>query len=448
MPDEVVSLRKRAFVEAMKKAALEESQLSLSSCIEKGKNPLLERCVLKEGRFYDDPQLVFVLSGGGVKGAFYVGFLKELRRQGITPDLVVGTSAGGLAAIAHGLGMSAEEMEELMGPEVVAKMKSPLRVLWALIKGKLRGVIDPTPVAKIFEREAAKRGIYTVGQLHNSVATAVLRSKTDVVLFGNSNGTKLSPEVPVGVAAASTMAVPGAVLPPVLRNRVVHILDRFLKAKFFGFERSIKQFHVHKDMCLDGGVLQNLPLETATTIVNETTERGAVFVAVNLGYTGHLCRYPGKRFFHTVKEIWKREKLGMAMLKTLKEIVKRPKELIEDICTNNMVRLGVDALEIAAYSSLIPSLMTTPYPVLLVNANYDESLSEIGIFQEDSWDMLVERGEKAARNMLARLGMGEKDDETLKRAEKALIKKQRKSVFARNNLFQEPDISAANTLTV
>jgi NTE family protein len=56
----------------------------------------------------------FVLSGGGSLGAVQVGMLQALSERGITPDLLVGTSAGALNAVfvaAHGAGSHA--LEEL-----------------------------------------------------------------------------------------------------------------------------------------------------------------------------------------------------------------------------------------------------------------------------------------------------------------------------------------------
>lgn len=60
--------------------------------------------------------IAFVLSGGASLGAIQVGMLKALRTAGITPDLIVGTSAGALngAAIAnHGLTKGVRVLEDL-----------------------------------------------------------------------------------------------------------------------------------------------------------------------------------------------------------------------------------------------------------------------------------------------------------------------------------------------
>lgn len=42
------------------------------------------------------PKLVYVLSGGGLKGFCHIGMLEALEGRGLRPDLIVGTSAGAL----------------------------------------------------------------------------------------------------------------------------------------------------------------------------------------------------------------------------------------------------------------------------------------------------------------------------------------------------------------
>jgi NTE family protein len=44
------------------------------------------------------PQIACVLAGGATRGALQAGVLRALYEQGITPDLLVGTSAGALNA--------------------------------------------------------------------------------------------------------------------------------------------------------------------------------------------------------------------------------------------------------------------------------------------------------------------------------------------------------------
>ena len=42
----------------------------------------------------DDPNVAFVLGGGGQRGSFEVGMLKALLARGVRPDVVIGTSVG------------------------------------------------------------------------------------------------------------------------------------------------------------------------------------------------------------------------------------------------------------------------------------------------------------------------------------------------------------------
>lgn len=56
------------------------------------------------------PMVALVLSGGGARGFAHVPVIAELERRGITPDLVVGTSMGGLIGGLYAAGYTAEEM--------------------------------------------------------------------------------------------------------------------------------------------------------------------------------------------------------------------------------------------------------------------------------------------------------------------------------------------------
>lgn len=58
----------------------------------------------------EHPMVALVLSGGGARGFAHVPVIAELERRGITPDLVVGTSMGGLIGGLYAAGYTAEEM--------------------------------------------------------------------------------------------------------------------------------------------------------------------------------------------------------------------------------------------------------------------------------------------------------------------------------------------------
>lgn len=71
--------------------------------------------------------VAFMLSGGGSLGAVQVGMLRALADNGITPDLLVGTSAGAVnAAWVATHGMSPESLAELgrVGPRCAGETSS------------------------------------------------------------------------------------------------------------------------------------------------------------------------------------------------------------------------------------------------------------------------------------------------------------------------------------
>ncbi len=59
------------------------------------------------------PRVALVLSGGGARGLAHLGVLKELQRQRVPVDLVVGTSMGAIIGAGLALGMGADEIERI-----------------------------------------------------------------------------------------------------------------------------------------------------------------------------------------------------------------------------------------------------------------------------------------------------------------------------------------------
>lgn len=54
------------------------------------------------------------LAGGGIRGAAHVGVLLALEENGLRPDAVAGTSAGGIIAGLYAAGMSARDLKKLV----------------------------------------------------------------------------------------------------------------------------------------------------------------------------------------------------------------------------------------------------------------------------------------------------------------------------------------------
>ncbi len=77
-------------------------------------------CLLVAQVFANDavqerPRVGLVLGGGGARGAAHIGVLKELERQRIPVDAIAGTSMGAIVGGLYATGMSATELETLVG---------------------------------------------------------------------------------------------------------------------------------------------------------------------------------------------------------------------------------------------------------------------------------------------------------------------------------------------
>ena len=61
------------------------------------------------------PRVGLVLGGGGARGAAHIGVLRELERLRVPVDAIVGTSMGAIVGGLYATGMTANELEELVG---------------------------------------------------------------------------------------------------------------------------------------------------------------------------------------------------------------------------------------------------------------------------------------------------------------------------------------------
>jgi NTE family protein len=153
----------------------------------------------------------FVLSGGGSLGAVQVGMLQALAERAITPDLLVGTSAGALNAVfvaAHGT--SATSLDRLAGTWVRLRRDDvfPLRAPQMMLA--LAGARDALCTGAGLERLI--RDNVAIDRLEDAhipvhLVTTDLMSGEEVLL---SEGDVLS-------AVLASSAIP-AVLPPVRRD--------------------------------------------------------------------------------------------------------------------------------------------------------------------------------------------------------------------------------------
>lgn len=158
----------------------------------------------------------FALGGGGGRGSAHIGALLELERLGIRPQLITGTSIGGLLGALYAAGLDATGLAEFFHQLQVDK-------LYAL-PGSSASLAHNNKLEKLLEE--------TIGRLHfNDLSIPLAVTATDLrrrKLVVLDEGDLIS-------AILATTALP-IVLPPVLRHDLVLV---------------------------DGGLLNNVPFDVA-----------------------------------------------------------------------------------------------------------------------------------------------------------------------------------------
>ena len=119
--------------------------------------------ILRSGRPRTEPVTAFVMSGGGNQGVAQVGMLRALLERGITPDVVIGTSAGALngAALATVPTLERVDLLEQVWVNLTGDQVFPggaFKRVWNVLRRDdhlissdgLRGVIESAKPAETF----------------------------------------------------------------------------------------------------------------------------------------------------------------------------------------------------------------------------------------------------------------------------------------------------------
>ena len=210
------------------------------------------------------PRIAVALSGGGARGLAHVGVLKALDEMHIPISCITGTSMGSIVSGAYAVGRSPAEIEQMVldtnwddifrdyppRAEISTRRKvDDYKTLFApevgIKDGKLalpKGIIAGISI-EAFLRVVAEpaTGIQDFNQLPvpwRAVATDIETGQAVVLSRGN-----------VAEAMRASMAVPGAIAPVVIDNRLL----------------------------VDGMIANNLPIDQARKLC------GDVVIAVNIG---------------------------------------------------------------------------------------------------------------------------------------------------------------------
>ncbi len=163
-----------------------------------------------------DMKLGLALGGGGARGAAHIGVLIELMRLGIKPDLVTGTSVGGMIGALLAAGVELEDMVEFFPRLNVSHMYS--------LPDDVPSIAGHKNIEHLLE-ETIGRITFDDLRIPLSVVTTDLISRKEVVI---DEGDLIS-------AILATISIP-ILLPPVERGG---------------------------HMLIDGGVVNNTPFDIA-----------------------------------------------------------------------------------------------------------------------------------------------------------------------------------------
>lgn len=153
------------------------------------------------------PKIALVLGGGGTRGFAHIGVIKVLEAQGITPDIVVGTSAGSVVGALYARGYSGFELQQLsMRMEVEDVIdKSWLNLnLPALFMGPIKG----EALENFINRNVQNYPIEKLARKFAAVATDL--HSGEMIVFENGN---------TGQAVRASSSVPGVFQPVLIRGR-------------------------------------------------------------------------------------------------------------------------------------------------------------------------------------------------------------------------------------
>jgi predicted acylesterase/phospholipase RssA len=220
-------------------------------------------------------KIALVLSGGAARGVFYVGFMRALREADFWPDLVVGTSAGAIAAASLAAMKTQEEIDQIFSSKQMRRMFSPLYSPLAFFGSAGSGILGHG-LGKTMKK-------YFGNARFSDVADCfVVSAVQQPVNFGkavigrasmHNGGTALSSDIELYKGVWGSSAMQGIIPQP--------------DVKPFTAERLVRDFGVVRPDGIelpyatldDGGVIENLPLETAAMLLDA---QQSMVIAVNL----------------------------------------------------------------------------------------------------------------------------------------------------------------------
>ena len=171
--------------------------------------------------------LGLALSGGGIRGIAHAGVLKALLDNGISVDIIGGTSAGALVGVLYAMGYTPDYIYEafkLYSKEIVGLNGG---LMFSGVRGKIlgneagiKGLKSGKSLEKVFERMALRKGYKNVEEILKIpvVITSVDIRDGKEYIFTNSvpnveNADKYITNIGIGKAVRASSSFPGIFCP-------------------------------------------------------------------------------------------------------------------------------------------------------------------------------------------------------------------------------------------
>lgn len=145
-------------------------------------------------------KIALVLGGGAARGFAHIGVIKALEAQGITPTIVVGTSAGAVVGALYASGMSGFDLQQL-----ALGMQEDMVADWTLPN---RGVLRGEALQNFIDQKVRNLPIQKLPKSLGVVATDL--QSGEMVLFRRGD---------TGMAVRASSAVPGVFQPVEIGGR-------------------------------------------------------------------------------------------------------------------------------------------------------------------------------------------------------------------------------------
>jgi NTE family protein len=146
-------------------------------------------------------RIALALGGGAARGFAHIGVIKALEAQGISPDIVVGTSAGSVVGALYASGLSGFQIQELsmnMQEDQVIDGSGLYQCIAETLISNTRGCIKGQALQDFINKNVNGRPIEKLNKTFAAVATNLRTGEMTVFRTGNTGiAVRASSSVPV-----------------------------------------------------------------------------------------------------------------------------------------------------------------------------------------------------------------------------------------------------------